>query len=214
MTTTDTARLPDTTNNDRLVREFGATIHAAGHIGVIADAVIDIATSAAWRDYALAGHRATWLVAEFDYFLIASGVHYRDMEAMLKWRPDAHQLAPLMDPQADPDKRRPLKVASAQWDPPMPGVTLISLAKDLGWGTERGRQRKPPVGRRARARAAGADRDAAVRAARRERLGPQRCAELEALGAQLAEQLTTDECRFLADVLNVAAGRADGGLHS
>lgn len=48
--------------------------------------------------------------------------------------------------------------------------------------------------------------------ARRQRVGPERCAELEELGMRLAVELTADECRILAEVLNVAAGHRDGGM--
>jgi hypothetical protein len=198
------------TENSHRVREFGAAINAAGSISRIADAVIAIAASQAWRHYTLDGHRATWLAAEFDYFLIANGVRYVDMVTVLKWRTDASQLAPLMDQKAG--ERRPLNAASAQWDSPLPGITLVSLARELGWVTDRGRARKPPVSRRSRARAAGASREARAREARRQRIGPERCAAPEDLAATMARGLSADECRFLADLLNVAAGRGDGGM--
>jgi hypothetical protein len=207
----DTVTTGRTDDNSERVRQFGAAILEAGSVGRIADAVIAIALSQAWRDYTLEGYRTTWLAAEFDYFLIASGVRYVDMVAVLKWRAEASQLAPLMDQRAS--ERRPLNVASAEWNPPLPpGVTLVTLAKDLGWVTDRGRSRKPPVGRRSRARAAGASREERAREARRHRVGPERCAELEELGATLAAELDADECRILAEVLNVAAGRRDGGM--
>jgi len=140
-TTLATGRTDD---NSERVRQFGAAILAAGSVGLIADAVIAIALSQAWRDYTLNGYRTTWLAAEFDYFLIASGVRYVDMVAVLKWRAEASQLAPVMDQRAS--ERRPLKVASAEWNPSFPpGVTLVTLSKDLGWVTDRGRSRRPPV---------------------------------------------------------------------
>jgi hypothetical protein len=205
---------PDTAHdsNSELVRQFGAAIHHAASIGRIADAVIGMAKSRAWRDYILDGHRAEWGPAEFDYFLIANGVRYADMEAVLKWRADAAQLAPKMDPKSHPGSRRPLRMASDQWDSPLPGKTLVELAKQLGWVTERGRSRKPPVGRRARARAAGGSREARAREGRRQRIGPGRCAELAQFVADLAQESSADECRFIADELNVAAGRSDGGF--
>jgi hypothetical protein len=183
----DTVTTDRTDDNSERVRQFGAAILAAGSVGRIADAVIAIALSQAWRDYTLKGYSTTWLGAE------------------------ASQLAPHMDQRAS--ERRPLKVASAEWNPPLPpGITLLTLAKDLGWVTDRGRSRKPPVGRRSRARAAGASREERAREARRQRVGPERCAELAELGAMLAAELDADECRILAEVLNVAAGRRDGGM--
>lgn len=89
-------------------------------------------------------------------------------------------------------------------------MTLVSLARELGWVTERGRYRKPPVGRRSRARATGGSREARAREARRQRLGPERCAELVEFVASPAQELSPDECRFVADELNIAAGRSDG----
>jgi hypothetical protein len=181
------------------VRAFGEAVHAAAGVNQITDAVIAIATSDAWHDYILDGHGAAWLGAEFDYFLIACGVRYVDMVEVLKWRSDTQLLAPLMDQKAD--ARRPLKVASAGWDSPLAGVTLIALARELGWVTDRGRARKPPVGRRARARAHdGMSREQRAARARRERIGEARCAELEQLAtAVVVWTRNWDERRFVAD---------------
>jgi hypothetical protein len=214
MNTTMATGHPDTlvtrygANNER-VREFAARMFEAGSIARIAEAVVDIAVSGAWRDYDIDKHACHWQAAEFDYFLITCGVKYADMVEVFKGRANAAMLAPMLD-QHDP-AHRPLKVAAQAWGPCPDGETLITLAKRYGWVTDRGRARKPPVGRRSRARAAGGSREDRAREARRHRVGPQRCAELEDMATKWAEELTADECRILADALNVAAGRCDGG---
>ncbi|WP_221371088.1 hypothetical protein [Mycolicibacterium xanthum] len=195
-------------NNER-VREFATRMFDAGSIARIAEAVVDIATSGAWRNYDINGHACHWQAAEFDYFLITCGVKYDDMREVFKGRAAAAALAPMLD-QRD-EQHRPLRIASEVWGPCPDGETLISLAKRYGWVTDRGRTRKPPVSRRSRARASGASREDRARDARRRRLGPQRCAELEELAAALAAKLTTDEMRFMADEFTMAAGRSENG---
>jgi hypothetical protein len=204
-------------SNSERVRGFAEKMFEARSIGRIADAILDIATSDAWRDYDIDGHHSHWLAAEFDYFLITCGVKYDDMVAVFKGYKSAALLVPLLDPR-DVEHHRKLQVASEAWGvlPPSEqfpaGRTLVSLAKELGWVTERGRYRKPPVGRRSRARAAGGSREARAREARRQRIGEERCAELVEWVATLAQELSPDECRFVADELNMAAGRNDGGF--
>jgi hypothetical protein len=185
--------------NTERVLEFALKMFEAGSVARIAEAVIDIAVSGAWRDYDIDGHRSHWQAAEFDYFLITCGVKYTDMEAVLKGCASAALLAPFMD-QRDQQHRK-LPEASQAWGSPRPGVTLISLAREHGWVTDRGRARRPPMGRRSRARAAGASREERAREARRRRIGPARCAVLEEVAAELAQNLTVDEIRFLADEL-------------
>jgi hypothetical protein len=192
--------------NTERVTEFAHKIAKATSLALLAEATIEFGESQAWRDYDIAGHPCTWQAAEFDYALITCGVKYADMVAMLKGRETAVALVPLMDPRS-PEHRHP-KVASQAWGSPRPGVTLLSLAKELGWISERGRPRKPPVGRRTRDRGAGMSWEAKARAARRERLGEGRCAELEDQARVLAADLTVDETRELADLLgDVLRGR-------
>lgn len=206
MTTTPVLR--HDANTER-VRAFANKMFEAGSITRLADAVVDIATSGAWRDYDIDGHPSHWQAAEFDYFLITWGVKYADMLEVFKGRANAAVLAPMLD-QRD-EQHRPLRAASEAWGSPQPGVTLAGLAREHGWVTDRGRTRKPPVGRRSRARASGGSREARAREARRQRIGPERCAELVEFVASLAQELSPDECRFVADELNMAAGRSDGG---
>lgn len=175
------------------VRTFVQAVQAATSVNQLADAVIAIATSGAWQDYVLDGHGAAWLAAEFDYFLIACGVRHADMVEILKGRADAAQLAPLMDQAAR--QRRTLKAASHEWDLP-PGVTLVDLARRLGWVTDRGRTRKPPVPRRARD---GVSREQRAEQTRRGRIGEQRYAELLALAAAVGQWTRSlDERRVVA----------------
>jgi hypothetical protein len=192
--------------NTEHVRDFARKMAEATSLARIAEAVIELGSSQAWRDYDIDGYPCKWQAAEFDYALITCGVKYTDMAQLLKGHETAIALVPLMDPRS-PEHRHP-KDASQAWGSPRPGVTLISLAKDLGWISERGRAYKPPVGRRTRDRSAGMSWEAKARAARRERLGEDRCVELEISAQQLAAELTVDETRELADLLrDVLRGR-------
>ena len=85
-------------SNTERVREFAAKMFEARSIGRIADAIIDIATSGAWRDYDIDGHHSQWLAAEFDYFLITCGVKYDDMVEAFKGYFSAALLVAMLDP--------------------------------------------------------------------------------------------------------------------
>jgi hypothetical protein len=192
--------------NTERVKEFAHKMAEATSLARIAEAIIELGTSQAWRDYDIDGYPCKWEPAEYDYALITCGIKYTDFAELLKGRETAIALVPLMDPRS-PDHRHP-QDASQAWGSPKPGVTLLSLAKDLGWISERGRARKPPFGRRTRDRGAGMSWEAKSRAARRERLGDGRCAELEDQARELATELTVDETRELADLLrDVLRGR-------
>jgi hypothetical protein len=199
--------------NSERVKAFARAMAEVHSIAKIAEAILDIAYSDAWHDHRIEGHECHWLAAEFDYFLVTCGVRHADMVEVFKGRECAISLAPLLDPNST--EHRPLRVASEDWKPHHNGETLIDMGKRLGWITPRGRARKPPVGRRARARASGASREARAREARRARIGEQRCAELVAIVAALIDEssLSADECRFVADELNLAAAHSDGGMH-
>jgi hypothetical protein len=197
-------------DNSERVRAFAQRMLEARSIALISDLIIDIALSGAWRDYDIDGVPFRWRAAEFDYFLITCGVVYVDVKEVLKGR-DTAPLVPLFD-QKSPE-HRPLRVASDALGFLPDGKTLETLAHELGWYTDRGRARKPPLGRRSRARASGGSREARSREARRMRIGAERCAVLVQLVAWLArEELSPDECRFVADELNMAAGHSDGGF--
>lgn len=134
-------------------------------------------------NYDIEGYLCHWPSAEFDNFLITCGVKYDDMREVFKGRANAAVLAPMLD-QRD-EQHRPLRVASEAWGSPKPGVTLVTPERELGRITDWGRTRKPPVGRRSRAREA-----------RRRRIGPERYAVLEEMAAELAKIVTADECAF------------------
>jgi hypothetical protein len=109
-----------------------------------------------WRSYTTGFGHETWRECEFDYFLIASDIAYRDMSEMFTWRDHGRQLADMMKVTDDPARRRTLKEASAAWHSP----TMESLAQHaarLGWTSPTGLSVRAPaeawakVSKRARA---------------------------------------------------------------
>lgn len=117
--------------NGRKVSTFTSRVKNLARVAELTDAVIDIALSGAWRDYRFATGRETWRAAEFDYFLIANGVRRDDVNRVLAYNQQAKLLAPLMDPEAGPRKRRPLEKAAEEWT--RLNINLVKRAEELGW---------------------------------------------------------------------------------
>src|SRR4051794_37481654 len=104
--------------NGRRVVSFTSRIRNLGRVAELTDAVIEIATSGAWRDYHMATGHEAWREAELDYFLIACGMHYEDVARVLNYNKDAKALAPMMDKKAGAERRRPLEEAANGWHSP------------------------------------------------------------------------------------------------
>ena len=196
--------------NGRRVLTFTSHIQNLGRVAELTDAVVDIATSGAWRDYHMATGHEAWREAELDYFLVACGMHYEDVSRVLAYNAGAKALAPMMDKAADADHRRPLSEAATAWHSPT-GESLLDRARHLGWLRDNGVMRASPIPERARAQAKhGMTLDEHARESRRQRIPATRRRELDAIAKRTLSEIADDtERRYLIDRLarNGAAGR-------
>lgn len=201
----------DNTNWERVSR-FVSDLRNASRLATYVDTVVDVYESGAWRDYTDAtGRSDSWRECEFDYFLIACGAEYGEVQKLLKWdRARAVELAGAMESD-DPNNRRSIEEVAQSWDSPT-GVPLTDLANQQGWTKRDGRLRVPPAPQRARARAKhGLTMDEHARQAREAKLEPARRAELDrvvsSITAQVEEAL---ELRYVVDGLRDALARTAG----
>jgi hypothetical protein len=194
---------PTRSENWRTVSQFMSDLRNVSRLGAYVDTVVDVYESGAWREYTDAtGRSDQWREAEFDYFLIACGAQYGEVQRLLTWdRARAVELASAMESE-DPACRRPLPEASAQWSSPT-GTSLVELADRQGWTRGNGQLRVAPAPQRARARArTGLTMDEHARQTRARRLEPKRRAALDKLGdTMLAEVVDELEVRYLVDRL-------------
>jgi hypothetical protein len=194
-------------DNGQKVAKFTSRVQNLSRVAELNDAVIDIALSGAWRDYKFATGREQWREAEFDYFLIANDLRYEDAQNILRYNKHSYEVHPLMDHTAGPEQRRSFAEAAASWN--RLNLNLVERAKELGWITDTGKLRKPPVGDRSRTKAQhGVSKDQLAAKNREERLTAKRRKELDKLAKQLRLELTVDERKYLAERLkNDSAGR-------
>src|SRR5216683_6601299 len=101
-------------NGERVIT-FSGRIRNLARIAELTESIIEMAESRAWRDYRTAVGHEQWLDAEFDYFLIACEMQRDDIARVLAWNGESSKLAPLMDREAAPERRRHLDAASARW---------------------------------------------------------------------------------------------------
>lgn len=202
--------MPETIDtNGRRVISFASQIRNLGRVAELTDAVIDIATSGAWRDYHMATGHEAWRDAELDYFLIACGMHYEDVSRVLAYNKGAKALAPMMDKQAEPGRRRSLEEAASGWHSPT-GQSLAARAEDLGWTLKGGALRASPIPERARAQAKhGTTFEEHARRQRVERIPAERRADLDALAVSTLNQLGGEQERryFIEQLSRDQVGR-------
>jgi hypothetical protein len=98
-----------------LVSAFVGQVENLGQLGKLTNAVVEIASTGAWREYRTGFGHEVWREAEFDYFLISCGVAFEDAQRVLAWTKQGAALAPLMDREADGSRRRPLDHAARAW---------------------------------------------------------------------------------------------------
>ncbi len=189
--------------NWHTVSRFVSDLRNVSRLAAYADTVVDVYESGAWREYTDAtGRSDRWRDAEFDYFLIACGAQYGDVQRLLTWdRARAVELAAAMESD-NPAERRSLPEVSAQWPSPS-GTPLAELAERQGWTKDDGQLRVAPAPQRARARArTGLTMDEQARQSRAERLGPQRREALNTLADSMRGEVANDlELRYLVDRL-------------
>lgn len=195
--------------NGELVISFTGKVRNLARVAELTNAVVDIATSGAWREYKTAVGRERWRGAELDYFLIACDMQYDDVSRVLAWNARAKELAPMMDADAESEHRRPLEQASEQWHPPT-GETLLERARRLGWTRDNGTLRASPIPKRARAQAKyGMTNEEHARRTRPERIPPPRRKALDEIAERLREELADEhERRYIVERLaRDASGR-------
>jgi hypothetical protein len=192
---------PTRPENWQTVSQFMSDLRNVSRLAAYVDTVVDVYESGAWREYTDAtGRSDQWREAEFDYFLIACGAQYGEVQRLLTWdRARAVELASAMESE-DPKRRRPLPEVSEQWGSPG-GASLVELADRHGWTKGNGRLRVAPAPQRARARArTGVTMDEHARQARAQRLDPQRRRALDHAAATLLGEAADElELRYLID---------------
>ena len=114
-------------SGDQVLR-FVSAARNLSRLGELTDEVVTIAQSGAWHHYRTATGPAEWRECELDYFLIACDLRHEDISRIVAYTREGAALAPLMDRNADSDKRRTLEDAAAAW--PAPGQeTLLKRAQ-------------------------------------------------------------------------------------
>jgi hypothetical protein len=167
---------------DQVLR-FVSAARNLSRIGELTDEVVAIAKSGAWRQYRTATGTDEWRECELDYFLIACDLGHDDIARVAAYTREGTTLAPMMDRNAESDRRRTLEAAAAAWHSPAP-ETLVERARRLGWtrGETSNVLRAAPVPPRARARQAhGMTKDEHAQRSRAERLSAERKEELDDL---------------------------------
>jgi hypothetical protein len=198
-------------SNWKAVSQFQSDLRNASRLATLVDAVVDMYESGAWRRYTDATGRADeWREREYDYFLIACGAEYADVQRLLTWdRARAAELAVAMESH-DPKKRRPLDEASAEWQSPT-GTALTEIAARNGWTTATGGLRVSPVPARARTLARhGMTMDEHARQRREELIPAKRRAELDRQARDLENRLPELELRYLRDQITATLAKHRG----
>jgi hypothetical protein len=185
------------------VSQFISDMRNASRLATYVDSVVAIFQSGSWRSYTDAtGNADEWRPCEFDYFMIACGANYSDVQRILSWeKARAVELAAAMHSD-DPRARRSLAEASAAWRSPT-SASLIELAERQGWMTPSGKCRVAPIPERARARARhGVSMDEHARQVRESQLTPKRRRQLDRLTAAVIDgDVTPIELRYVIDRL-------------
>ena len=194
---------------DQVLR-FMSEARNLSRIGELTDEVVAIAQSGAWRRYRTAVGHDEWRESEFDYFLIACDLSHEDVGRVVAYTREGASLAPLMDRDAEADKRRPLDEAAAAWHAPVP-ETLIERAQRLGWTRNETSEhlRAAPLSDRIRARQAhGMTKDEHARRTRVRQLPAARRRELDDLVEHMRGEFTDDAERlYVIDQLRRLAKR-------
>jgi len=98
---------------DQVLR-FVSAARNLSRLGELTDEVVSIAQSGAWHRYRTAVGVDEWRECELDYFLIACDLSHEDISRIVAYTREGAALAPLMDHDANSDKRRPLEEAAAE----------------------------------------------------------------------------------------------------
>jgi hypothetical protein len=197
-----TPREPVDANGQKVIT-FAANVRTLGKLGELADHIMTMAESGAWRQYRTAVGTDTWRACEFDYFLIACDLAFDDVYRAIKWHRLGEATRAMMDPHAQPSTRRPLEQAAAAYHAAGP-ETLIQKAERLHWITKNGNSRSPLSGRQQRIQASnGKTLEAQARLRRVQRIPRQRRRELDRLARETLANLNEDEWRYFVDAMAI-----------
>jgi hypothetical protein len=197
--------------NWQAVSSFVSELKNASRLAGLVDAVVDMYESEKWRRYRDAtGAVDEWRECEYDYFLIACGAEYGDVQKLLTWdRPRAAKLAAAME-SGDPKRRRRIDEAADAWRSPT-GTQLTELAASQGWITATGKLRVSPAPERARTVARhGMSADEHARQRREAMIEPRRRKELTRLVDDAARGLTDIELRYVRDRITNKLAKSRG----
>jgi hypothetical protein len=196
----------------RQVIDFAATCRTLGKVGELADNIMRMAESGAWRHYRTAVGDTTWRECELDYFLISCDLEYDDVYRAIKWNKLGDATRAMMDHDVSPDKRRPLEEAAAAYRAAGP-ETLLERAERLRWMTKTGKPRSPLSDRqRVKQASGGKTVEQQAQERRQQRIAAPRRRELDRVAEEMLAALAgDDERRYLLDtmakLLNRKAGR-------
>lgn len=192
-----------TRDNWETISKFVSDLRNASRLGAYVDTVVDIYESEAWRRYVDAtGSESQWRKCEFDYFLIACGAEYGDVQRLLSWdKARAVDLASAMESD-DARLRRPLDKVADSWRSPT-GAQLTDLADRQGWTKKPGSLRVSPAPQRARARARnGVTMDEQARKTRASKIETDRRQALGKLVSTVVADTSDElELRYVIDIL-------------
>jgi len=195
----------------RQVIDFAAACRTLGKVGELADNIMRMAESGAWRHYRTAVGDTAWRECELDYFLISCDLEYDDVYRAIKWNKLGDATRAMMDQDAPPDRRRPLEEAAAAYRATGP-ETLLERAERLRW-IKNGKPRLPLSDRqRAKQASGGKTLEQQAQERRQQRIAAPRRRELDRVAEDaLAALADDDERRYLLDtmakLLNRKAGR-------
>lgn len=192
------------------VVHFMGDVRTLGKIGELADKIIAMAESGAWRRYRTAVGIEEWRECEFDYFLIGCDLAYEDVYRAIKWHKLGERTRAMMDRDADPRKRRSLEKAATAYHAAGP-ETLIDKAARLGWTTKTGKPRSPLSERQQAKQASGKTFEEQARERRQKRITAKRRRELDRLAREVLTELgSDDERRYLLDSITQRVIRKPG----
>lgn len=198
---------------DQVLR-FVSAARNLSRLGELTDEVVSIAQSGAWRRYRTAVGTDEWRECELDYFLIACDLRHEDISRIVAYTREGGTLGPLMDRNADNDKRRTLEEAATSWHSPGQ-ETLITRAQRLGWTrSEASRSlRAAPLPPRVRARQVhGVSMDEHAQQTRSQRLSPEQRRELDELVRRVRTEFEGDlERLYVVDQLRQSERRGRPG---
>ena len=193
------------------VVHFMGDVRTLGKLGELRGKIIEMAESGAWRRYRTAVGVDEWRECEFDYFLISCDLEYDDVYRAIATAKAGDATRAMMNPAAEPDKRRTLDEAAAAWHAPVP-ETLTERATRLHWTKPGGELRVPPLSdRQRRKQRDGITREEHERKERAKRLPAKRRRELDALARETYKALAdAQELRYLIDQLSTLVARPSG----